>query len=115
MKVKGNVESKKKERIMVNYLCDGDVEIEFEGEDGSCQEHHKHHKSSVLKIGQLYLHRTKLHPPTNTGVGGRRLETHALPVSGLDILQRKKGVSESVENSAREYREYRRVRRSVKK
>ena len=36
MKVKGNVESKKKERIMVNYLCDGDVEIEFEGEDGSC-------------------------------------------------------------------------------
>lgn len=68
-------------------LCDGDVEVEFEGEDGSREEHHKHHKGSILKVRQLDLHRTKLHPPADAGVRGRGLEPHALPVSGLNILE----------------------------
>ena len=40
----------------------------------------------VYRIILTYLQWSKLHPPANWRVGRRWLESHALPVSGLDVL-----------------------------
>ena len=77
-------------------LCNGNVEIEFEGEDGSSQQNNKHHKCCVLKVRQLHLKGTKLHPPPDTGVRGRGLETHGLPVGRLNVLEKEEGCGEEL-------------------
>lgn len=68
------------------HLGNGDVEVEFEGEDCSCQEHYEHYKGRILKVSQLQLQWPKLHPPPDIRVRGRRLESHALPISRLNVL-----------------------------
>ena len=67
-------------------LGDGNVEVEFKGENGSSEQYNEYHKGSILKLCQLHLQRTKLHPPADSGVRGRGLEPHTLPVGGLNVL-----------------------------
>ena len=68
-------------------LSDWDVEIELEGENCSRQENYEHHEGGVFKVCELQVQGAELNAPSNVGVCGRRLESHGLPVGGLDVLK----------------------------
>ena len=70
----------------ITNLGNGNVEVEFKGENSPSEQHDKHNKGGILKFCQLHLQWTKLHPPADGGVGRRWFEPHALPVGGLDVL-----------------------------
>ena len=95
------------------YLWDWDVEVGSEGEDCSCQQHHKNCKCCILTGCQLklewctyvweheinrlqsvsvnvymqsYLHRSELHPPSNVLLWNGQLKSNNLPIGGQQIL-----------------------------
>mmetsp|Transcript_27173 Transcript_27173/g.72100 ORF Transcript_27173/g.72100 Transcript_27173/m.72100 type:complete len:467 (+) Transcript_27173:642-2042(+) len=76
-------------------LRHGNVQVELGFKDRAGQEHDKGREGSVLKVGDLDLHASELHPPTNvaliraaqgTLVRRWRLPTQCLPIGALQIF-----------------------------
>ena len=58
-------------------------------QDGSREQDDEYGERGVLKVSQLHFHRPELHPPSDGGVDGWRLEADCLPVGWLDVLNSK--------------------------
>lgn len=69
-----------------SYLGDGDVKVDTVAQDNPGDEDNEDGKGSILKICHLNFHTTKLYSPAYGGIGGRRLESHGLPVCRLEVL-----------------------------
>lgn len=69
------------------YLLDWDVEVDSKREDCSGEQDDEYGKRSILKVGDLDLHTAELDPPPDALAGWWWLETHMLPVCGLNILE----------------------------
>src|SRR6202012_2173734 len=65
----------------------GDVEVEIEAQNRPCDEHDEHGEGGVFEVRDLNLHTSKFHPPANICAGRRRLDSHVLPICGLDVLE----------------------------
>jgi len=72
---------------VLGCLGNRNVEVQVEAEDRSGDQNEEDRKGGVLIIGNLDLHGTKLDTPANVVAWWWRLETHVLPVGGLQILE----------------------------
>jgi len=68
------------------YLRYRNVEIQPIGQNRTSEQYNENRKGSILVVSHLNLHAPKLHPPADIPTGWGRLETHMLPVCGLDVL-----------------------------
>jgi hypothetical protein len=66
---------------------DRNVEIQIEGQNGTGDQDEENAEGSILEIGYLDFHWTKLDTPSNIGATRRWLETHVLPIGGLQVFK----------------------------
>lgn len=62
------------------------VKVESKAQNSSRQKDNEDGKCCVLEISDLNLHASEFDSPANVRVWRRRLKTHGLPISRLNIL-----------------------------